>query len=124
MSDYVLCYTDGPAIPSHLREWARGHEASIRWRNGRLFSRPERRADVVYTGDPDIREAYEANDVEVRDMPTLGRKNEATQRRYVPEKGDAGWVKVKDRKTGEYVEGASKRSEEEAQKVADQLNNG
>jgi hypothetical protein len=30
---------------------------------------------------------------------------------------------VKDRKTGEYVEGASKRSAEKAQAVADKLNN-
>lgn len=124
MANHVLCYTDGSEVSPELRAWARRQEETIRWRNGRLFSEPERRASVVYAGLPDIREAYEAKDVEVRDMPRPGQKNEATNRRYVPEEGEAGWVKVKDRKTGEYVEGASKRSVEEARKTADKLNNG
>jgi hypothetical protein len=56
-------------------------------------------------------------------MPTPGKKNEATSRRYVAEKGEKGWHKVRDRKTGEYVEGESKRSEEAARARADELNN-
>jgi len=120
----ILVYIDGPAVPDRLRDWADRQDGRVHWRNGRLFGRPDRRADVVYTDTSGIREAYESQDTEVRPMPTPGTKNEATGRRYVPEKGDAGWVKVKDRETGEYVEGASKRSMEEAQQVADKLNNG
>jgi len=55
-------------------------------------------------------------------MPVPGKKNEATRRRYVTEDGAQGWTKVLDRKTGEYVEGASSRDAEEAQATADKLN--
>lgn len=116
----TLVYVDGPTVPEALEEWASGQDATIEWRNGRLFSSPERRADRVITDMDEVRSAYQDRDVEVTDMP----KNEATRRRYVAEKGDAGWHKVKDRQTGEYVEGASKRSAEKAQQVADKLNNG
>jgi len=118
----TLLYTKGSAVSDALREWARKQEFTVRWRNGSHFSEPERRAGVVYTDDPDIREAYEEQDVEVRDMPRPGKKNEATGRRYVP-KDEGQWKKVYDRKTGEYVEGASKRSMKEARKTADKLNN-
>jgi len=120
----VLVYTDSPEVPDALKEWALGVDAHVEWRNGRLFAKPERRVDQVVTDLEDVRVAYESQDVEVIPMPTPGKKNEATRRRYVTEKGDVGWHKVKDRKTGEYVQGASKRSAEKAQAVADKLNNG
>lgn len=118
----ILVYIDGPAVSDALKEWASGAKGNVEWRNGRYFERPERRVDVVRTDLADVRDAYEQTDVEVKPMP--GHKNEATSRRYVTEKGDKGWHKVKDRKTGDYVEGASKRSPEKAQQVADKLNNG
>lgn len=116
----TLVYTDGPQVPDALKEWASGQDGTVEWRNGRLFSRPESRVDRVVTDLSGVRDAYESQDVEVVDMP---KKNEASGRRYVAE--DAGrWKKVKDRQTGEYVEGASKRSMDEAKQVADKLNNG
>lgn len=117
----TLVYIDGPEVPGALKEWASGVDGHVEWRNGRLFAEPERRADRVVTDLDEVRAAYESHDAEVIDMP--GHKNEASRRRYVTEEGDVGWHKVKDRKTGEYVEGASKRSAEKAQAVADKLNN-
>jgi hypothetical protein len=118
----TLVYIDGPEVPGALKEWASGVDGHVEWRNGRLFAEPERRVDRVVTDLEGVRAAYESKDVEVVPMPT--QKNEASRRRYVTEEGDVGWHKVKDRKTGEYVEGASKRSAEKAQAVADKLNNG
>jgi hypothetical protein len=106
----TLCYTPDSEVPARLRKWA---GRNVEWRNGALFSTPERRAEVVYTDDPEIRAAYEEQGAEVKPLPTG---------RYVPEEGEQGWVKVKDTQTGEYVEGASKRSMEDAQLAADKLN--
>lgn len=111
----ILVYIDGPEIPGALKEWASGVDGTVEWRNGRLFSAPERRADVVYTADPSIREAYDG--VDVRPLPGIDESP-----RYVVEEGNAGWVKVKDTETGEYVDGASERSKEAAQQTADKLN--
>lgn len=119
----TLVYIDGPEVPDVLKNWASGQDGRVDWRNGRLFSSPERPVDRVVTDLEEVRKAYASHDVEVVDMPKPGRKNEAARRRYVTEKGDAGWHKVKDRETGEYVEGASKRSADKAQQVADKLNN-
>jgi len=117
----ILVYTDGPEVPDALKEWASGVDGHVEWRNRRLFAEPERRVDRVVTDLEGVRAAYESKEVEVVSMPT--QKNEATRPRYVTEEGDVGWHKVKDRETGEYVEGASKRSAEKAQAVADRLNN-
>jgi hypothetical protein len=118
----LLCYTDGSAVPSALRRWAAGRDERVEWRNGRLFESPERRVDVVVTDLDPVREAYEEIGVEVKSMPVPGKKNEATRRRYVTEDGAQGWTKVLDRKTGEYVKGASSRDAREAQRTADKMN--
>jgi hypothetical protein len=120
----ILVYIDGPAVSDALKEWASGIDGEVQWRNGQYFKRPERRVAQVVTDLEEVRRAYESNDVEVKPMPKPGQKGtEATSRRYVAE--DKGrWKKVKDRKTGEYVDGASRRSMDKAQQVADKLNNG
>ena len=118
----TLVYIDGPAVPDHLHEWAQKQEGAVSWRNGQRFRHTDRRADRVVTDLPDVREAYEAEGVEVAEMPTPEDSSKASPR-YVPEEASAGWVKIKDRQTGEYVDGESKRSMDAAQRRADQLNN-
>lgn len=111
----TLVYIDGPEVPGALKEWASGQDGRVGWRNGRHFKSPERRVDRVVTDLPAVREAYEAAGVEVAPMPS-------SEPRYVAEEGAAGWVKVKDTETGEYVDGASERTMEAAQQNADKLN--
>jgi len=119
----ILAYHSGTLVPDHLRERVAGMEGNVEFRNADYFAGPEADADKVVTSDPDIRDAYE-DIAEVDLMPKPGQKNEATGRRYVVEDGAQGWKKIRDRQTGDYVEGESTRDATEARRRADKLNNG
>jgi len=120
----ILAYHEGRTVPDHLRKRVAGMEGNVEYRNADYFDGPEPGVAVVVTADPDIREAYEQTDTEVRAMPKPGQKNEASGRRYVVEDGAQGWKKIRDRQTGDYVEGESTRDAKEARRRADKLNNG
>jgi len=118
----ILAYHSGRTVPDRLREQVAGMDGNVEFRNADYFRGPETGVAKVVTADPDIRDAYEQADVEVTEMPKPGQKNEAVRRRYVAEEGEQGWKKIRDRQTGEYVDGESTRSMEEAKRRADKLN--
>ena len=112
-------YIDGPTVTDTHREAAARYDR-VRWRNGRHFKKPDRLADIVVTDMQRVREAYEKACVPVEPLST--EEDPYRDERYVVDPGGRGWYRILDRETGEHVDGASTRDEEEAHATAKRLN--
>ena len=107
----LLYLKDPTATPPTLGE-------PVQYRSARHWAGETERADVVYTGDEEIRDAYEKEGVEVRPLPS----GDDDVRYEVGEPTANGWYPVVDTETGEKVNGQSARSQPAAKSNAQALN--
>lgn len=116
-------YIDGATVTDDHRE-ATAHHKRVRWRNGRHFKKPDRLADVVVTDMQRVREAYQQAGVSVEPLSTKEGTDKDPYRgeRYVVDPGGRGWYRILDRETGEHVDGASTRDEDQAHATAKRMN--
>lgn len=121
--DFAYVYIDGPTVTDAHRE-ATARYDRVRWRNGRHFEKPDRLAGLVVTDIDRVREAYEKAGVPVEPLSTEEATDEDPYRdeRYVVDPGGRGWYRILDRETGEHVDGASTRDEDEAHATAKRMN--
>ena len=107
----LLYLSDPSGTPPTLGE-------SVQSRSARHWAGETERAEVVYTDDPEIKAAYEAEGVEVHPLPS----EDEDVRYEVGEPTANGWYPVVDTETGEKVDGQSARSRPAAQSNAQALN--
>ena len=112
----TLVYVDGNTVPDSARASVQAYDR-VHWRNARLFRKPDRRATRVVTNVQHVREAYEDAGVPVEPLAP-----DVDTERYVLDRGGRGWIRVLDTETGEHVEGASTRDEQEAKATVKRLN--